>query len=1100
MTSPIRLKRHRHTGFGELVFSIFALLLFVGGADAQQTPQWLAKLATEPGDKVAALAVASGDAKRGAMVFFQPLLGCAKCHATSDSGPLSVANVGPNLTLLDPKLTDAGIVEAVLAPSKSISKGYETARVLTTSGQVMVGLMVSETDKRVQLRDPSTSKVIDIVADNIESLDHPQLSIMPAELATQLNDRQQFLDLIHYLIELRTGGLARAIELQPTSMPTAEPLPEYEAHIDHAGFIRDFNNKSFKRGEAIYNRTCMNCHGTVKEAGSLPTSLRFASGTFKNGNDPFKIYQTITHGFSLMTPQRWMVPRQKYDVIHYIREAYLKQHNPSQYAKLDAAYLASLPAGDTFGPEPSLVEPWSQMDYGPNLMATIEVGDHGDNIAYKGQAIRLDHGPGGIAQGQSRILYELDTMRVAAVWSGAGFIDWNGINFNGQHQVHPRVVGSVLFANKSGPGWANPLTGTFSEVRQPSRDGKFHGPLPKTWVNYLGTYANGPDSILHYRVGDAEILEMPSVEQLKERQVIKRELMIGPAAVPLTLRIADCSLYEISSLGEIVPRGSSEQQFVFASRSGAASGDGSIAFAAAGDVQGTQWSCADDEIRLTIPASDTKRTIAILCTGARDTSDAKNALVRLIQTHTATDLQSRLQGGVSRWQETVVTPIVPQDSGSPFAVDTITYPLTNPWFCRMRLTGFDFYDDGDSAAVCDWDGNVWKVTGLSGSMVTWKRIASGLFQPLGLKIRDGEIFVGCRDQICRLHDFNGDGETDYYESFNHDHQVTEHFHEFAMGLQTDADGNFYYAKSARHALTAVVPHHGTLLRVSADGSETTIVATGFRAANGVCLNDDGSFFVTDQEGHWNPKNRINWVKPGRFYGNMFGYHDRTDSSDSAMDPPMCWITNAFDRSPAELLWVKSDKWGPLNGSLLNLSYGYGKVYIVPHEQKGELMQGGMCEFPMAKFPTGIMRGRFHPTDGGLYLAGMFSWAGTQEENGGFYRVRYTGKPVHLPRSLHCQGTTIRIGFTDDIDPKSVTPDNFSLSRWEIKRTQNYGSDHFNTTAMKVTSARWSAEDREVVLEVPSLVPTWCMEIQCELRSPDGDSVHRVIHNTIHSLD
>ena len=69
-----------------------------------------------------------------------------------------------------------------------------------------------------------------------------------------------------------------------------------------------------------------------------------------------------------------------------------------------------------------------------------------------------------------------------------------------------------------------------------------------------------------------------------------------------------------------------------------------------------------------------------------------------------------------------------------------------------------------------------------GAGLTWQRIASGLFQPLGLKVRDGPIFVCCRDQIVRLHDLNGDGETDFYECFNNDHQVTEHFHEFAMGL------------------------------------------------------------------------------------------------------------------------------------------------------------------------------------------------------------------------------------------------------------------------------------------------------------------------------
>src|SRR5258706_14229350 len=149
----------------------------------------------------------------------------------------------------------------------------------------------------------------------------------------------------------------------------------------------------------------------------------------------------------------------------------------------------------------------------------------------------------------------------------------------------------------------------------------------------------------------------------------------------------------------------------------------------------------------------------------------------------------------------------------------------------------------------------------------WQRIATGLYQPLGLRIVGGTIYVLCRDQLVRLHDLNGDGEIDYYECFNNDQQVTEHFHEFAMGLQTDSAGNFYYAKSGRHALPAVVPHHGTLLRVSADGRRTDILATGFRAANGVCLHDDGTFFVTDHEGFWTPKNRINRVKAGGFYGN-----------------------------------------------------------------------------------------------------------------------------------------------------------------------------------------------------------------------------------------
>jgi hypothetical protein len=430
----------------------------------------------------------------------------------------------------------------------------------------------------------------------------------------------------------------------------------------------------------------------------------------------------------------------------------------------------------------------------------------------------------------------------------------------------------------------------------------------------------------------------------------------------------------------------------------------------------------------------------------------------------------------------------------------------------MRLTGFDFTDDGDVAIVSAWDGSVWKVAGLKGlpeksneggtqrALITWKRIASGLFQPLGVKIVDGKIYITCRDQLCILHDLNGDEEIDYFECFNNDHQVTDHFHEFAMGLQADGDGNFYYAKSARHAKTALVPHHGTLLKVTPDGQTTEIIANGFRAANGVCINPDGTFIVTDQEGHWNPKNRINYVKKGGFYGNMFGYHDVTDDSDDAMDQPLVWITNSFDRSPGELLWVDSEKWGPLNKQLLNLSYGYGMVYIVPHENVDGQMQGGMCAFPIKRSPTGIMRGRFHPGDGQLYLAGMFAWAGSQQQPGGLYRLRYTGQPVHLPTGLSATKHGVTIKFSGQLDSSAAEQaKNYRVKVWDLKRTRSYGSKHYNERSITVKSARLALDGQTVHLDIPDIAPTWGMEIRYELQSTAGKAIHGTIHNTIHKL-
>jgi len=412
-------------------------------------------------------------------------------------------------------------------------------------------------------------------------------------------------------------------------------------------------------------------------------------------------------------------------------------------------------------------------------------------------------------------------------------------------------------------------------------------------------------------------------------------------------------------------------------------------------------------------------------------------------------LKPLTEGGPKRWPEVLTTTATLGKADGPFAVDAFGLPEPNPWNALLRLTGFDFLPDGKRMAVCSWDGDVWLVGGIDKpeAGLTWQRIASGLFQPLGLKVRDGAIFVCCRDQIVRLHDLNGDGETDFYECFNNDHQVTEHFHEFAMGLQTDAEGNFYYAKSGRHALPALVPHHGTLLKVSKDGGKTEILATGFRAANGVCLNPDGTFFVTDQEGFWTPKNRINLVEKGGFYGNMWGYTDVTDTSDSAMKQPLCWITNEFDRSPAELIWVPAKTWGPLAGSLLNTSYGMGKIFVVPYETVNGQAQGGMCALPLPAFPTGVMRPRFHPTDGHLYVCGMYAWAGNQTAPGGFYRVRYTGKPADLPVGLTAKAGAVELTFTDTLDPKSVDAKSFAIKVWGLKRSRN-------TARSTSTRGRW----------------------------------------------
>jgi cytochrome c5 len=154
-----------------------------------------------------------------------------------------------------------------------------------------------------------------------------------------------------------------------------EQLADYERDINHFSLISELNDASYRRGKETYQTLCHNCHGNMVDEGSLPTAHKFWSQKFKVGNDPFSMYQTITKGFATMPPQIQLVPRQKYDVIHYIREEFIKEHNSEEYARMDEDYLESLPVGSSIGPAPKVMQPWAEMDYGNFLINTYELVD-----------------------------------------------------------------------------------------------------------------------------------------------------------------------------------------------------------------------------------------------------------------------------------------------------------------------------------------------------------------------------------------------------------------------------------------------------------------------------------------------------------------------------------------------------------------------------------------------------------------------------------------------------------------------------------------------------------------------------------------------------
>ena len=142
---------------------------------------------------------------------------------------------------------------------------------------------------------------------------------------------------------------------------------------------------------------------------------------------------------------------------------------------------------------PSRSSPGSTMDYGPSLMATYEVG--GGDAQHRLQGDRRPARPRArrrLARAGPGSVYDHDTLRFAAAWTGQGFIDWNGINFNGQHQVHPRIAGKRGVRQPDRARLGRPGD---RQLRRPSRcAAATAGPTARcrdAWSHYRGLYRHG---------------------------------------------------------------------------------------------------------------------------------------------------------------------------------------------------------------------------------------------------------------------------------------------------------------------------------------------------------------------------------------------------------------------------------------------------------------------------------------------------------------------------------------------------------------------------------------------------------------------------------
>jgi hypothetical protein len=749
--------------------------------------------------------------------------------------------------------------------------------------------------------------------------------------------------------------------------------------------------------------------------------------------------------------------------------------------------------------DPRKLPKWEAMDYGPFYSSSVTMPWSKDFQAPDGitvKAITINVG----GQTPASVCFDTNLCRMAAGWTGG--LKLMGTPFEGTHRPpersRPAIQGEMKFKTLPGPGWGR--DGDFKDPRSEP-----YVPLPADWARYLGLYIHGSRVVLSYSVGTCPVLELDGFQQQGGVWSFSRSFRVGPSAAPLTLLVC-----EGDGPGGTGPADGGDFKAVQGPadhRNIAVLGDVAAGLGLDAPAGATWEIVGGSRIHLKLPPLPAS-TLLRLVVGSGKKDDLP-PFARLLREGTE-DPEPLTRGGPSRFEKTVETRGVAGKEEGAYAVDTLTLPDDNPWRSWMRIGGFDFFSDG-RAAVSTWNGDVWIVSGIDDKLekLVWRRYATGLFQPLGLKIVGDQVYVLGRDQITRLHDLNGDGEADFYECFNNQCGVTPNFHEFALDLHTDPEGNFYFAKGAPLLGTQewdpISSHSGCLLKVSKDGARLDVFATGLRAPNGSAVGPNGEVTCSDNEGIWTPACRLNWIRKGSFQGAVGMHHTAVAPKD--YDKPLCWIPHGVDNSSGGQVWVTSDRWGPFKGHLLHLSYGTCSLFHVLMEKAGDQMQGGVVKFPLT-FATGIMRARFHPRDGQLYVAGLRGWQTSGARDGALQRVRYTGKPAHTAQELHVRAKGVDLTFTEPLDPESAAnPENYSVQVWNYAWTKNYGSPELSVAepgrkghdSLSINSVKLSADGKTVSLGLPGIQPVMQMMIRAKVKAADGAPVSVDVYNTINQI-
>ena len=418
----------------------------------------------------------------------------------------------------------------------------------------------------------------------------------------------------------------------------------------------------------------------------------------------------------------------------------------------------------------------------------------------------------------------------------------------------------------------------------------------------------------------------------------------------------------------------------------------------------------------------------------------------------------------------------------------------------------------------DRDGKLYKISGLIGAKskaeVRTELLADALYEPAALAVVKEKIYVGEKTRIIRLDDKDGDGSYAKHERTPLlEGLASDNFHVWTIGFeQLQKDGAVYLcgnfsthikmggARIANTQVNSNVRRGSTFTLGPITGKETAdsvrldYIAGGYRTPNGIMVGPENEVYVTDNQGVFNPANKLIRLEQGGFYGHYLLAEGKPAAFQPAdvdagtgisgkRSPVTLYLPQSMHiaRSPGQPVLIRNQTGAAasFNGQLFVPDFTSGSIHRANLEQVKGVWQGALFRFSAGAAKadgTGGLTGGPNRMSLGPDNTFYIGQIGAERlwqfnKNHGLQRLQAKSEaPSDFNDFLSARMIPggIEIAFLKPLHKAVLKRQLFKLEQWTYIPTSSYGGSPVGRTPLLVKSLKALDGGKRVHLQIDGL--------------------------------